>query len=795
MIGHYLKIAWRNILKYKTQSIISVLGLAIGFTAFVLGGYWYQWEHSFDTFHPDWKRTYAVTTGGINKPVDGSYTELNQLHQSAKDDLKAFPEIEASCVIDLVSYGAEGKERSWMGLQVDSSFFDFFTCELISGTYKGNAYDRQSVILTESMALHLFGRTDCVGELYKAYRETVFTIVGVMKDYPANTELKFNYLLLAPPGYDGFNRRLETYVRVKPQVNIAALKKKIDGYKMKVENDKVYTYSDWHIHLRALPEVHIICSPELNTRFRNIRILAVAGLLAFASALMNLLSLFIARQQRKSRYNGTFRTMGASGRDLAYRYLWELLLPLLLAFVLSMVLLEWLYPFYRDYTALEHYGIFDQFVHHLPKARLMKAALILYPLSCILFLSAAMLPVRLLVKTNPSASSGIWKDILIAGQIMVGSLFLVAAIVFYQQYRFTQTSDKGLVTDRIWQINIGFQAAYEKDLNRYIAALKQSPYIEEVTSMTIPVLSSIGDFYCSYITDLDIHREKEGTVDDNVLAVDSNFQHFFGIRMKSGRWLDPASAVKEYVVNETGAKMAGIDDDLLGTIHLDGKKSQEAFRIAGILSDYHYCPLQYPLDKVFFTVLSQKEKAEMYMTTPYIYIKIRPEQEERALTYARQLYTDYEKGEVAPGEQIRYLPDIMEELNASEIKMSRIFLTLAVICILISSVGIYSLVALSTEQRKKEIAIRKINGSKFGDILQLFFRKYLWLNVAGNAVALPAGYYFLHKWLETYAYHVALSGWVFLSVFLITLVIVLIAVAQQVRKAARDNPAEVVKSE
>ena len=182
------------------------------------------------------------------------------------------------------------------------------------------------------------------------------------------------------------------------------------------------------------------------------------------------------------------------------------------------------------------------------------------------------------------------------------------------------------------------------------------------------------------------------------------------------------------------------------------------------------------------------------LKTPYIYIKVSSENEERALAFAKQHYADFSKDKVAPEKQFQYLPDVMEELNIADIHMSRIFLALALTCIIISSLGIYLLVALSTEQRKKEIAIRLINGATYPDILKLFLRRYLVLTLLANMVSLPLGYLFVHQWLQTYAYHFSLSPLLFVLVLLITLAIVALSVAIQVSRVLKMNPAEVVKT-
>ena len=653
MLFHYLKIAWRTIIKYNVQSVTSILGLAIGFTAFILAGYWYYWEHSFDTFHPDWKNTYAITTRGLNETRGANYADLNQLHEEAKNAFILYPEIESYCTTEDVSFIAKDNDRRWMGMRVDTAFFNVFSCDLVAGTYKGNAYDNKSVILTQSMAKQIFGEEECVGKSFIVSKNS-FTIAGVMKDYPDNSNFKFNYLLLGQPEYGTFVKRLPTYIRVKPNVDKQKLQEKISSYKMRQQDTKFHKYSGWKFNLCALPV----------------------------------------------------------------------------------------------------YGL-------MKKAR--------------------------------SDVSALFRDVLIIGQIFIGALFLVAAFAFYSQFRYTHNKDKGIKTENIWQIDLGFETSWEKDYMPFIEQLKQSSYIDDVTTLTNPIFSPLRQFYCSYITRLPIQGKDDNYSDDHVVAVEPNFFSFFGLRIQQGEWPSD-KGIPEYTINETGAKLINLENDF-SKVYEIAETDGQPFRISGIMKDYHYFPMQYPLEKTFFHIPSQEEKENLLLKTPYIYIKIKPEHEKQALDFTRKQYNDFSKDEVAPDKQIQYLSDILLELNAADINMSRIFLSLAIICILMSSLGIYSLVALATKQRKKEIAIRKINGAKFRDVLNLFLKRYLVLTIISNTVALPLGFLFVSRWLETYAYHFKLTIGMFVLVLVMTISIVTLSVVQQVRRTIKMNEAEVVKSE
>ena len=266
------------------------------------------------------------------------------------------------------------------------------------------------------------------------------------------------------------------------------------------------------------------------------------------------------------------------------------------------------------------------------------------------------------------------------------------------------------------------------------------------------------------------------------------------MKMKEGEWIQN-QGTEDIVVNETGARQLNIPSLTGRPIINNTGTDAKSYRISGILRDFYYCPMQYPLSKTFFMYQSNADAAKAYNGFRYFYIKVRPGKEKQALEHVRQIYPEYSKGEITEDAQIIQLSTLMELFNRPEKMMFRIFLLLAILCILISSFGVYFLVSLSTEQRKKEIAIRKVNGARFSDILCLFFKEYLWLTLTGNAIALPLGYIFIRRWLETYAYHTGFHGWLFICVFLFTGIIVILSVIKQVIIAAKINPAECMKSE
>ncbi len=225
-----------------------------------------------------------------------------------------------------------------------------------------------------------------------------------------------------------------------------------------------------------------------------------------------------------------------------------------------------------------------------------------------------------------------------------------------------------------------------------------------------------------------------------------------------------------------------------------GGETKTNLKVCGVIEDYIYAPLQYPVSKVFFRLHTDKDFADYY-PIQYFYVRYTPGHKKEVLEHISKVTQKLNPHGVSVQKMCTELSDLVDKFNRPEKVIFSIFSIIAIVCILISTFGIYSLVSLSAQQRKKEIAIRKVNGATFYHILQLFFREYLILVVISNLFALPIGYILMKRWLETYANHIHLTIWSFIAVFFITCVIVLLSIFRQVKEAAQANPAESVKAE
>ena len=794
MLSHYVKVSFRELLKYRTQSIVSIIGLAVGFTAFILGGYWLWWETHFDNFHPEADRLYCLTTEGLVKRANGTQSDLDQLHINDREELfKLLPEIEASCSFNHLSFTLkqDNEAINLHGMESEQSFFDLFRTDFIEGTHQGVIPDGSSVILTERTAHKLFGTTNCIGKEVVLDNNLRPSVVGIIRNYPDNTDLLFDFLLIRTP-QPNHVKRMTTYVRLQKNANVANVRNKLAHYKSHAEDtwDREQV-KNWKINLLTASEVHLRCHPELTDRIRNIHILALAGAMAFLSALINLLVLFIGQQQRKQQKNRTYLCIGASTTSMITKSFIELALPLIIAFLISFCLIESIYPYYESYTTWHRYGIYENVSRHLSRTSLLGNTLSLAGICMLVFLLICYYPIRNLLE-HKIQKPALFKQGLIIVQIFIGSLFFITSIGLFRQLHFILSKDKGIDYERVIQVDLGYGTSFQTDLSVLKPEMANHPYVEEVTYTcgNAPVFTEQGDWYGSFYSYFCFDpNEAEPNSYTPVIVADKDFFSFFKLQLKAGSWPSDATPYS-YMVNATCLQTLGYTDLLERPIYI---KASQA-RVCGVIKDYLYAPMQYPILPLFFTTYENPMVKDF--ERPYlIYVRYAKGHKKEVLEHLHEITSHIQNDNVNRSKMFTELSDLVDLFNWPEKVIFTIFSILSLVCILISTFGIYSLVSLATEQRRKEIAIRKVNGATFYHILQLFFREYFMLAALGNAFALPVGYLVMNRWLETYANHTTLPVWLFLLVFLITCGIVLLSIFRQVKRAAATNPAEIIKTE
>ena len=806
MIAHYLKVAVRNLLKYKTQSVISIVGLAIGLAFFVFGLHWYRFETTFDSFYPLADRTYMVCLDSKNNDMGYTPSVLKSYFD------QECPEVEMStvgyCNTSIAYDGGEGiflKEPNF--LYVDSCFIRMFPQRILYGRTIEN---EQETIICESLARKYWGEPqNAVGyeikqdspykPLIRLPNPKTMRIVGVMADAPNNSNFTFE-------GYIQDSRSLKKDIHnsrnwsfasgwvhatlnkgVKPKDVLEKISRFLQEKEIQITNPRFISLADKHFEMAS----------KDSFSYSAIALYAVASFLLLCCVMFNYLNLSLNRYFGRVREMKLRTVVGATIWKMQLQFMVEALISCLFAFLLCGCMLELLIPVFKDLFLIpmeSNRDIWTEYVYTIVGTLLfieVVAALVMHH-----FIRNATRQ-TLVVKPITSRYAGI-RRISLAVQLVICLLFICMAAVFFRQLNFMRNSDYGFDTEHIIEMDaMNIDSRYDA----MIEDLSRLPMVEYHTGTQDEMIDNQ-----SLHTQPGVEWEGQNEEDKNILVhhlyVNKNIDKVFNFRLVAGRmfseedWdnVENGNAAKFAIINEKMANLLSTNSPIGSTISITNvaitqqelEITQTPYQIIGVVKDCHFQGMK---NEVFPMLMIQSPAASVD------YWRIVPGMEQEALKAFNEVAAkhgwEYNQSNTPPV----LLSDKVKEINKSETAIYRLFSCLAVVCILISLFGIYSISFTTLELRRKEIAIRKVHGAQVLEIMNLFFREYIGLLLLAAIIAFPVAYWGITRWLQGYAYHIEVGLALFVTILVAILALILLTVVQQVHKAANENPAEVVKSE
>ena len=770
MLKHYLYTAWRNLAKYKRQNLISIAGLATGFVCFALSALWIRYELTYDAFHPGAERIYRVRTESKD-PGRGSYVNVTPYPLGAYLE-KKFPEVETASVSNGFPVKIEKDKVAYDAfvLSADSSFFNLFPLQVISGNphFLETGYGRAAV--TQEMAVRLFGSEDPLGKTFEFYSRTV-TVEAVVKSW-RHTNIPFDVIRPLSPNTDWGTSSYQTYIRLKPGTDP-------EKFIQKVRREKIEQNENLASGLTFTPVTALrYTSPDqaAGIKFNHVFLFALAGLLVIVCSLFNYLMLFVSSLKIRSKEFAVRKINGATTGKLFKLLLFEVFFILLAAIVLGSVLIEWLLPYFRHLSEITASGsrIYLETLGYGLLVTVASVVLVLLPV--LFYFRKQSLQNSLRDWHGPSDKEWFRKGC-IAFQLVISIGFIFCSAVLFRQIYFLQHAETGIVKDNLLTLN-----AYsdQEEIFRKLSALPEIQKIIHTRSAIFPANTTSA----FTVTEWDGKTDNQPAVRCELICVDEHFAPFYEMKFVEGKNFTENTAVsQEIMINEAAREALGWDK-------VDGKKLSYGWgddlrprTITGVVKNYYSGLPTAPLQPVIF-VYDPRDATFV--------IKYRHGDKNRCMAAVNSLMK-------------REFPDSAYNLTAVDDALATYFRSetsllvllgfVSAVCILISLFGIYSLASLHCERKKKEIAIRKTLGASTGRLLVLFYKEYLVLLGLSSAVAFAAGYLVMKPWTENYVQRAPFSPVLYLAIFAATLTCVLLTVGWLVGRAVRTNPAEVIRSE
>ena len=767
MILHYLKIAWRNLLKYRMQTAVNVVGIAVGFACFAFANLWMRYEASFDSRHEGADRMYllyaetAIEAGGLSPHVP--YPVSTLLKQE-------FPEVEAACAFTRYTKAdkleLEGQpEVELPSIQLDSCFMNLFGIRVLAGT-NDFLYTNGQIALTERTARRLFGTTDVLGRTVTCNDEEV-TVCAIVSDLPHSN---FSFGFIHKGAYFRkwqdvwYNAGFEVVVRLAPGVSPRALEEKFRAYAE--QTDDRYRKITGRLRLMPLSEVRQApFNEERLVSFSYLVLFAAAGGLVILCSLFNHLALFLSRMDIRRRELALRRTCGSSGSGLFAMLTTEYSLLVLLSGFLGFVLVELLQPSFQRLSGVEG-NVYGKSLLYF----LMVLALSLVLLLPFVFRYSSLRPER--------SRSGRRLKVMVGLQLFISLLAIFCTVVLMKQLNYLQHTDLGWERRNIAAFTLLYPDNAKDEI---VDRVRQMPFVSRVLTGYYGLLpegarGSVSIDWEGKPEDL----EMKGT---RMTCLDDTLADFYGIRLAAGEFIRQDAGEGQVMLNESAVQTMGIANPVGMTLTYRNKQKAT---VVGVVRDFHITAPTIPVQPTLYV------RRFDWTSGSHVLLKYHegawPELRHRVDSLFAKDYPE-----------VHYrLVNVMDEYNAylkAEHLLMRLLAFVSTVCILVSAFGIFSMITLSCERRRKEVAIRKVNGARVGDILGLFAREYLLLLAAAAVVAFPVGYVLMKRWLESYVEQTPLSWWLYAVIFLGMALLVALCIGWRVWRAANENPAEVVKRE
>lgn len=773
MIKHYLKVAFRNLMKYKTQSLVSIIGLAVGFTCFALSVLWIRYEMTYDDFHEGADRIYLA---GSSFRLYGDGFNYNSSSFLADYLAKNCPEVEKVCCIyydwDEKKIKNEDTEFSVRRIEVDSSFISMFNIKVLDGD-NHLQLKKDEIAITENAAERIFGKESPIGKhlIFEENNEEK-TIVAIVKSWEGHSLFSFDILL---PFYDASpnwgRQRCQTLFRTYPNCDMKALQQRLSEHEVQQEGHK-YPISTPIALLSTLRSTHP--REDVNVKLDHIRLFACISGLVIICGICNYLTMLVTRIRMRRRELALRKVNGSSNRGLLTLLLIELVLILLLSSGVGLVLIELILPTFKRLSQIDESTSFfyiEVFVYILS----LVAVTVGFASLLIQYISRRTLLNNISKKSNTHLSGWFYK-ISIFFQLFISLGFVFCTLVMMMQLHFLlNTRELG-----IERHNVG-AVVYCSENIPFKEVVNQIPEIAEcLNGFHTPIPKM---YYSTYrLKEWDgKNTDSEQYIELEDETINQEYADFFGVEVLDGNMLDEKDGKDMVVINEAAVKALGWTQPIGKKIGKLGKQ----YIVKGVIKNISYNAPIHPVAPAMFHLPDSRDRGGIIFkvkegTWDIVSEKIKAE-----------------VNKVNPNAELMLsnMEEVYDAYMKSERTLCKLLSVVSAICIIIAVFGIFSLVTLSCQQRRKEIAIRKVNGASARLILNLFFKEYLLLLVMASCIAFPLGYVIMKRWLENYVKQTPVNLWIYIGIFAGMLLVIFSSIVWRVWKAAIQNPAEVIKSE
>ena len=794
MIKYYFKIAFRNLLKYKSFSLINILGLAIGISSCLIIFLYIHDQLSYDKFYKNSNDIYRLTLDikrgnetnkySTTSPPIGPYLVQN------------FPEVKEALRIRIGSASLMESDsfKSYEEniLFADSNFFNLFSFPLAEGNPGKVLSEPNTVVLTSETAKKYFGDENPVGKIIEMDKRFPLKVTGIIYPGKYKSHIKFDFLIsfstfpsTLPPGYsinDWGWTSFFTYLVIENQPDVKKLEEKLPG--MINTNFRKETAQRLSLHLEPLKDIFFdrerLGDFGISGNKSSLFTIGIIALMSLIIAGFNFINLSTARSANRGKEIGIRKMHGAKRIQLIIQFLSETIIIVFISLMISIVIIELIIPYLSDSINL-HIQITDLNLFYYV-GLFTVFPIILGILAGIFpaFMMSNFIHAKILKKQFYTGPSGIsLRKALIVAQFLISTILIAGALIISSQMNFIREKNLGFNKDRV----VVLKLRGLKLLNKFETIKTSMSNIPDVISVGGARNSLDGGYGTNTVIVENSQKNTLDRYDMNTYPVNFGFFKTLDLKFISGRGFNKkfASDSSAVILNESAVKLFGLDKPLNSKIKF-GNDPQG--KVIGVVKDFNYTSLHNKIEPLVF-YFSPDNSENMF-------IKIAGRDLLSTIQIIKKRWND-----LLPNYPIEYsfLDKKIEQIYRSDEKNASLINYFSGLAILIACIGLFGLVSFSAEQRTKEIGVRKVLGASVFDIVKIFTGSYMKLILIAIVIACPLSYYFLNLWLLDFAYRINISVWNFILSGIIVLLIAIITVSYQTIKAASANPVESLRYE
>jgi len=817
MFRNYLKVAVRSLLKRKAFTLINILGLATGMAVCLLIVLFVRSELGYDSFHQKADRIYRMV-------LDRKYPEHNAAYSIIPMSMgpamqKEFPEVELST--GLLNFSGNDNVFIKVGDQLfeephvliaDTNFFRVFTTNLLEGDVVTALQKPNTAVINESTAKKYYGSAaKALGQWFETDNQQRFTITGVCRDWPENSHMVFNILLplnhfpfANEPNYTGFSTW--TYVLLRQDASPAALEAKIPQLVQKYVSGQIERSfgmsfdafiragNNYHYYLQPLQKIHLISDMEgeakPNGSMRAVYTFGIIAIFILGIACINFINLSTARSMERAKEVGIRKTFGSEKSSLVFQFLMESTLVSLLSILLALALIWLLMPAFNKLSGkdLSVTSFFNPltFFELLVFGGLVGVMAGLYPA----FVLSSFKPIKVLKGKFKSSKYGTaLRNVLVVSQFTISIILIIWTIIVNQQMEYMLGDKLGFKKDHI--IEIKRSDMLRENTRAFRNELAKIPGVEKYSgTSTMP--GNEGFFGVTWQP-----MGSRESMTGKGIVVDDQFAATLGLEMKEGRFFSRAFPTDSLglVLNEKAVAALGLKAPVVGTrlvttaefLNPGPVDSPYIYTVVGVVKDFHFQTLHQAIAPLIFT-----SSARFQDVSGITSVRIKGDDFAAAIKAIERTWRQF-----VPEKPFHYAfldQDLAAQYKAEQ-TVQRVFTVFSVLAIFIACIGLLGLAAYATQQRIREISIRKVLGASAGNIIGMLSKDFIKLVTLSALIAFPVAWIGMHSWLQGFAYRVGLSWWVFILAWLISLFITMLTISLQAVRAARANPVKTLRSE